>query len=71
MRTMHSRIPAAFLALILVGAAVIPAGAADKETRQMMADIRILQEQAQQLQNLLGTLNESPSMSLRTLRSAR
>src|SRR5262245_35339062 len=39
------------------------AAAADKETRQMMADIRILQEQSQQLQNqiqaLIATLNES------------
>ena len=36
-----------------------PAAAANKEQLQMMADIRMLQEQAQQLQNLLGTLNES------------
>jgi TolA-binding protein len=40
-----------------------PAAAADKETRQMMADIRILQEQSQQMQNqisaLIATLNES------------
>jgi tol-pal system protein YbgF len=56
---MHTRIPAAFLALTLVGASPVPTWAADKETRQMMADIRILQEQAQQLQNLLGALNES------------
>src|SRR6478735_814874 len=35
------------------------AGAADKEQRQMMADLRILQEQSQQLQNLINTLNES------------
>src|ERR1700741_2224548 len=39
------------------------AAAADKETRQMMADIRILQEQSQQLQNqiqaLITTLNDS------------
>ena len=34
------------LALCLAAA---PASAADKETRQMMADIRILQEQSQQL----------------------
>ncbi|MQA30697.1 MAG: tol-pal system protein YbgF [Luteitalea sp.] len=47
------------LSLALVGASVAPAAAADKETRQMMADIRILQEQSQQLQNLLGALNES------------
>jgi tol-pal system protein YbgF len=35
------------------------ARAADKETLQMMADIRMLQEQAQQLQNLLGLVSEA------------
>ena len=33
--------------------------AANKEHQQLMADIRMLQEQSQLLQNLLGTLNES------------
>ena len=36
-----------------------PARAANKEHQQLMADIRMLQEQAQLLQNLLGTINES------------
>ena len=36
-----------------------PAAAANKEHQQLMADIRMMQEQAQQLQNLLGTLNEA------------
>jgi TolA-binding protein len=53
--------------LLLTAAALValpvPAAAADKETRQMMADIRILQEQSQQLQNqiaaLITTLNDS------------
>ena len=36
-----------------------PAAAASKEQLQMMADIRMLQEQAQQLQLLIGALNES------------
>jgi tol-pal system protein YbgF len=35
------------------------AWAADKETRQMMADIRILQEQSQQLQNLIAILTST------------
>jgi len=35
------------------------ASAASKEQLQMMADIRMLQEQAQQLQLLIGALNES------------
>src|SRR5215831_15183602 len=51
------------LALAALVAAPVPANAADKETRQMMADIRILQEQSQQLQNqiaaLIATLNDS------------
>jgi TolA-binding protein len=51
------------LALVATFARSAPAAAADKETRQMMADIRILQEQSQQLQNqiqaLIATLNES------------
>src|ERR1700741_1083962 len=45
------------LAAILAGAA--PALAADKETRQMMADIRMLQEQSQLLQNALGSVAEA------------
>jgi tol-pal system protein YbgF len=55
----------ALSSLALVGVLALPASsaAADKETRQMMADIRILQEQSQQLQNqiqaLIVTLNES------------
>jgi tol-pal system protein YbgF len=48
----------ALLAAALVTAAT-PASAANKEHQQMMADIRMLQEQAQLLQNLLGTLNET------------
>ena len=39
--------------------AATPASAADKETRQMMADIRILQEQSQQLQNLIAVLTDA------------
>jgi hypothetical protein len=40
------------LALVIAAGLATPAAAADKETRQMMADIRIL-EQSQQLQNLI------------------
>jgi len=43
---------------LTVGLAV-PAAAADKETRQMMADIRILQEQSQQLQNLIAAMTDA------------
>ncbi|HEX7796434.1 MAG TPA: tetratricopeptide repeat protein [Vicinamibacterales bacterium] len=62
---MKTKTLGALLALALAGTLMLPApaAAADKETRQMMADIRILQEQSQQLQNqisaLIATLNES------------
>jgi TolA-binding protein len=48
--------------VLLAGAIVVaatPARAANKEHQQLMADLRILQEQSQQLQNLLGTLNDA------------
>ncbi len=54
---MTIRIPTTLLAIALATAS--PAMAADKEQRQMMADLRILQEQSQQLQNLIAALNES------------
>src|SRR5262249_47865788 len=48
---------------VLLAAAIIvsatPARAANKEHQQLMADLRILQEQSQQLQNLIGTLNDA------------
>jgi TolA-binding protein len=47
------------LAAALAAGALTPAAAADNETRQMMADIRMLQQQSQQLQNVLGTLGEA------------
>jgi tol-pal system protein YbgF len=54
---------AAALALTLVGAFAASSGASDKETRQLMADVRMLQEQSQELQNqvqsLLGSLGEA------------
>jgi tol-pal system protein YbgF len=49
----------AILGAALTVALAGPASAADKETRQMMADIRILQEQSQQLQNLIASLTEA------------
>ena len=41
--------------------------AADKETRQMMADIRQLQEQTQQLQNLIGALSQALDATVKSL----
>jgi TolA-binding protein len=47
------------LGVVLAAAASTPAAAANKEHQQLMADIRMLQEQSQTLQNLLGQLNET------------
>ena len=45
----------------LLATALLPtsAAAANKEHQQLAADIRMLQEQAQLLQNMIGTLNET------------
>ena len=45
--------------LALMALAASPAAAANKEHQQLMADIRILQEQSQQLQNLIGSVAEA------------
>ncbi|HEX4347043.1 MAG TPA: tetratricopeptide repeat protein [Vicinamibacterales bacterium] len=50
-------LPFALLTLLLAGASA-PAHAADKETRQMMADIHMLEEQAQQNQTAITALVE-------------
>jgi len=47
------------LVIAALACAAAPAYAADKEVRQMMADIRMLQEQSQELSNLLGQLTEA------------
>jgi tol-pal system protein YbgF len=48
-------LPALMLALLIAA----PASARDKEHQQLMADLRMLQEQTQLLQNMLGTLAEA------------
>jgi tol-pal system protein YbgF len=45
--------------LAIVLATSTPAAAANKEHQQLMADLRMLQEQSQVLQTLLGTLNDA------------
>ena len=52
------RVTAASL-LVLLAVTVSPAAAADKQHLQMMAEIRMLQEQQQQLQGLLGVLQDT------------
>src|SRR5205823_12922011 len=47
------------LVVALLVAVAAPVSAANKEHQQLAADIRMLQEQAQTLQNMLGTLNET------------
>jgi uncharacterized protein YlxW (UPF0749 family) len=54
----HIALAVAFgLSLVVVGAS--PAAAADKAHQQLMAEIRMLQEQQQQLQQLVTGLAET------------
>src|SRR5689334_20741634 len=48
-----------FLALASLTLTPTPAAAVDREHQQIMADIRMLQEQAQQLQALLAGLGDA------------
>jgi len=56
---MTQKLFALLLGIVLVAGATTPAAAANKEHQQLMADIRMLQEQSQTLQNLLGQLNDA------------
>jgi len=47
------------VSIVFLVLAPTPASAANKEHQQLAADIRMLQEQMQLLQNMLGTLNDS------------
>ena len=55
---MTQKVFAAVLAVIFLTAAS-PARAANKEHQQLMADLRMLQEQAQVLQNLIGSVTDA------------
>ena len=55
---MRYRILGVLVAVALVVTAAAPASAANKEHQQLMADIRMLQEQSQILQNLLAALTD-------------
>jgi tol-pal system protein YbgF len=57
--TRRSAPPIALLAVALMAAAPLPAAAADKEQQQMMADIRMLQEQTQFLANMLRSVTDA------------
>ncbi len=56
---MRIKLSAVALTLGLLAGLAAPASAANKEHQQLMADIRMLQEQSQQLQNLIGQLGET------------
>jgi TolA-binding protein len=53
---MRHRLLVVALAAALSAGAALPASAANKEHQQLMADIRMLQEQSQLLQNMLASL---------------
>src|SRR4051794_20680761 len=56
---MTQRAIGVLLGLTLLVGAASPAAAANKEHQQLMADLRMLQEQSQLLQNLLGSITEA------------
>jgi tol-pal system protein YbgF len=55
------------LTAVVVAAAYAPASAQSREQRQMMADLRILQVQAQEMQNMMGALNQALSDALKAI----
>src|SRR3954449_141134 len=56
---MTQRAIGVLLGLTLLVGAASPASAANKEHQQLMADLRMLQEQSQILQNLIGSITET------------
>jgi hypothetical protein len=62
MTTRSSRPLAALSTMLMMSLALLwarPASAANKEHQQLAADIRMLQEQTQLLQNMMGTLGDA------------
>ena len=56
---MRQTLTRALVVVAFAAATASPALAANKEHQQLMADLRILQEQSQVLQNLIGSLGET------------
>jgi tol-pal system protein YbgF len=56
---MRQRLCIGLLAFAIAVGVTSPAAAANKEHQQLMADLRMLQEQSQLLQTLLGSLNDA------------
>lgn len=57
----------ATLSVALAATVVAPASAQSREQRQMMADLRILQIQAQEMQNLVGAMNQAVNDALKAI----
>jgi tol-pal system protein YbgF len=55
------------LTAVLASAVLAPLSAQNREQRQMAADLRILQVQAQEMQNMVGALNQALSDALKAL----
>ena len=55
----QNKVSVGILALAMAVAVGTPADAANKEHQQLMADLRMLQEQSQQLQNLIGGVTDA------------
>ena len=64
---MKQTVSGALIALVIASAVAAPTAAANKEQQQLMADVRILQEQSQQLQNLIGALNATLGEALKAV----
>src|SRR5262245_27174708 len=64
MRTLHLLV---LTAVLLTAVAYAPVSAQSREQRQMMADLRILQVQAQEMQNMVSALNQALSDALKAL----
>ena len=64
---MKQTLSAVTLSIALAAGVAAPVWAQSREERQMMADIRILQIQAQEMQNLVTAMNQSVSEALKAV----
>lgn len=64
---MTQRAYRAALTAALTVAVLTPVSAQSREQRQMMADLRILQVQAQEMQNMVGAMNQALNEALKAL----
>ena len=64
---MTQTLRAAAISAALLAAVATPLSAQSREQRQMMADLRILQVQAQEMQNMIAALNQALIDALKSL----